>query len=87
MPNVHGKCPDGVQFLGIALCLSHGVAVVCWDGRALCHCTSIPMPDVLDGGRARKIDKTTETTVSLEPSIQAAKQKISAAIKPLNANP
>ena len=27
MPNVHGKCPDGVPFFGLAVSLSNGAAI------------------------------------------------------------
>ncbi|KAI2498771.1 hypothetical protein MHU86_15727 [Fragilaria crotonensis] len=40
MPNVVGVDGNGNRFLGLAVKLSHGVAIS-WDGRVLRHCTSL----------------------------------------------
>jgi hypothetical protein len=40
LPNVYGRRLDGQQFSGLAIELTHGVAV-CWDGRVIRHGTSI----------------------------------------------
>lgn len=50
MPNLHGMRPDGRPFAGVAIRLSHGVAIS-WDGRVIRHCTSLSMPDGIDGKR------------------------------------
>ena len=50
MPNLHGVRPDGVPFAGVAIRLSHGVAIS-WDDRIICHCTSLSKPDGPDGNR------------------------------------
>ena len=50
MPNLHGTRPDGRTFAGIAIRLGHGVAIS-WDGRVIRHCTSLSMPDGIDGKR------------------------------------
>ena len=49
MPNVHGRKLDGSSFAGVAIKLHHGTAIS-WDGRVVRHCTSITMPDGVDGG-------------------------------------
>jgi hypothetical protein len=43
MPNLHDVRPDGRPFAGIAIKLGHGVAIR--------HCTSLSMPDGIDGKR------------------------------------
>jgi hypothetical protein len=43
MPNLHGM-RDGVAFSGLAVRLTHGVAIS-WDGRVIRHCTSLSQPD------------------------------------------
>lgn len=50
LPNLHGTRPDGRPFAGVAIRLSHGVAIS-WDGRVIRHCTSLSMPDGIDGRR------------------------------------
>jgi hypothetical protein len=44
MPNLHGRQPDGRAFSGLAVQLTHGVAIS-WDGRVIRHCTSLSQPD------------------------------------------
>jgi hypothetical protein len=83
MPNVHGKRPDGVQFFGLAVRLSHGAAIS-WDGRALRHCTSISMPDGQDGERVGKHRQNFKN--NLFGTFTSAKQKILAAGKALKYN-
>jgi hypothetical protein len=48
MPNVHGKRSDASDYAGVAVQVRHGTAIS-WDGRVVRHCTSIPMPDGVDG--------------------------------------
>jgi hypothetical protein len=48
MPNVHGMRLDGSSYAGLAIKLHYGTAI-CWDGRVVRHCTSITMPDGLEG--------------------------------------
>ena len=50
MPNLHGTRSDCRPFAGIAIRLSH-VVVISWDGRVIRHCTSVSMPDGIDGKR------------------------------------
>jgi hypothetical protein len=40
LPGVYGVTPDGRPFSGLAIELCYGVAIS-WDGRVICHCTSI----------------------------------------------
>ena len=41
LPNVHGQIPNSNKTSnGLANCLTNGV-LVCWDGRVICHCTSM----------------------------------------------
>ena len=44
MPNLHGMRPDGTAFSGLAVRLTHGVAIS-WDGRVIRRCTSLSQPD------------------------------------------
>jgi hypothetical protein len=44
MPNLHGRHQDGREFFGVAVRLTHGVAIS-WDGRVIRHCTSLSQPD------------------------------------------
>ncbi|KAI2491237.1 hypothetical protein MHU86_23343 [Fragilaria crotonensis] len=50
LPNLHGQRPDRTTFRGVAVKLSHGIAIS-WDGRVVRHCTSVSHPDGVDGGR------------------------------------
>ena len=60
LPNVYGRRPqvrradgcrvDGAEFRGLAIKLTHGVAIS-WDGRVIRHCTSLSRPDGMDGER------------------------------------
>ena len=50
MPNLYSKHPDGKPFAGVAIRLTHGVAIS-WDGRIIRHCTSLSEPDGPDGKR------------------------------------
>lgn len=50
MPNLHGKHPDGKPFAGVAIRLTHGIAIS-WDGRIIRHCTSLSEPEGPDGKR------------------------------------
>ena len=40
LPTVYGETPTGEPFSGLAIELSHGVAIQ-WDGRVIRHCTSM----------------------------------------------
>ena len=40
LPSVYGETPTGEPFSGLAIELSHGIAIQ-WDGRVVRHCTSI----------------------------------------------
>ena len=53
MPNIHGRGPDGAPFAGVAIRLTHGVAIS-WDGRVIRHCTSLSKPNGDDGKRVGK---------------------------------
>jgi hypothetical protein len=50
MPNLHGTRPDGTHFAGVAVKLTHGIAIS-WDGRIIRHCTSLSKPDGPAGKR------------------------------------
>ena len=51
MPNIFGIDGIGNQFLGLAVKLSHGVAI-CWDGRLVLHTSLCSVPSVLENGGA-----------------------------------
>ena len=44
LPNIYGETKEGKPFSGLAIQLSHGVAIQ-WDGRILRHCTSVFQSD------------------------------------------
>jgi hypothetical protein len=50
LPNLHGTRPDRTPFAGVAIRLTHGIAIS-WDGRIICHCTSLSRPDGPTGKR------------------------------------
>jgi hypothetical protein len=54
LPNVYGETNEGTRFSGLAIQLTHGVAIQ-WDGRILRHCTSILHNDGV--GSPSTIDK------------------------------
>ena len=84
MPNVHGKRPDGVPFLGLAVRLCHGAAIS-WDGRALRHCTSISMPEGPEGERVKRTRQNFQN--NLFGTFTSAKEKIVAAGRALFSTP
>ena len=71
MPNIHGRGPDGAPFAGVAIRLTHGVAIS-WDGRIIRHCTSLSKPDGDDGKRVGKGRHTNH----LYGTFTAAKERV-----------
>ena len=43
LPGLYGRTPSGVNCRGVAIKLTHGVAIS-WDGRVIRHCTSVVDP-------------------------------------------
>jgi hypothetical protein len=64
-----GRRVPGVQYRGLVIELTHGVAIS-WDGCVIRHCTSLSMPDGVDrrGYPAGRGDRTLQTTC-MEPSL------------------
>jgi hypothetical protein len=73
MPNLHGTRPDGRPFAGVAIKLGHGVAIS-WDGRVIRHCTSLSMPDGIDGARVGEGKKRFKN--HLYGTFTAAKERV-----------
>jgi hypothetical protein len=75
MPNVHGRKFDGSTFAGVAVKLRHGTAIS-WDGRVVRHCTSITMPDGIDGGSPLDGKRKRDFANHVYGTFTAAKERI-----------
>lgn len=75
MPNVHGRRLDGSSFAGVAIKLHHGTAIS-WDGRVVRHCTSITMPDGIDGRSPLDSHRKGDFANHVYGTFTAAKERI-----------
>ena len=75
MPNVHGTRLDGPPFAGVAIKLRHGTAIS-WDGRVVRHCTSITMPDGIDGRSPLDSHRKRDFANHVYGTFTAAKERI-----------
>ena len=75
MPNVHGRKLDGSTFAGVAIKLRHGTAIS-WDGRVVRHCTSITMPDGINGGSPLDSKRKRDFANHVYGTFTAAKERI-----------
>ena len=73
MPNLHGRGPDGAPFAGVAIRLTHGVAIS-WDGRIIRPCTSLSKPDG-DGVKSKRVGEGRHRN-HLYGTFTAAKERV-----------
>jgi hypothetical protein len=75
LPNVYGRRLDGSSFAGVAIKLHHGTAIS-WDGRVVRHCTSITMPDGIDGRSPLDSHRKRDFANHVYGTFTAAKERI-----------